>query len=147
MLCQQCYVVRGMTLQFSDWKCEIKLHIGSENHQVFDFICIHFEQKPDFNQNSYTKTISPIPVTKRIAHTETSFDDALGKLNWLIGMTRTEISFEVCQINTRVKNPIVAGILPVNKVMKSTSNSIGIPNLNLKSLSLQMQTLTTYHKG
>ena len=78
---------------------------------------------------------------------ETSFDDALGKLNWLTGMTRTEISFEVCQINTRVKNPIVAGILPVNKVMKSTSNSIGIPNLNLKSLSLQMQTLTTYHKG
>ena len=62
-------------------------------------------------------------------------------------MTRTEISFEVCQINTRVKNAIVAGILPVNKVMKSTSNSIGIPNLNLKSLSLQMQTLTTYHMG
>ena len=42
--------------------------IGTENHQVFDYIGIHFEQKSDFtitvNQNSYTETILPIPISK-----------------------------------------------------------------------------------
>ena len=54
-------------------------------------------------------------------------------------MTRPEISFEVCQINTRVKNATVADILSVNKVIKfvkSTPSSISIPKLDLKSLSI-----------
>ena len=54
-------------------------------------------------------------------------------------MTRPEISFEVSQINTRVKNATVADILSVNKVIKfvkSTPSSISIPKLDLKSLSI-----------
>ena len=54
-------------------------------------------------------------------------------------MTRPEISFEVCQINIRVKNATVADILSVNKVIKfvkSTPSSISIPKLDLKSLSI-----------
>ena len=43
-------------------------HIGAENHQVFDYIGIHFEQRSYFtitvNQNSYTETILHIPNSK-----------------------------------------------------------------------------------
>ena len=54
-------------------------------------------------------------------------------------MTRPEISFEVCQVSTRVKNATVADILSINKVIKfvkSTPSSISIPKLGLKSLSI-----------
>ena len=126
--------------------------IGTENHQVFDYIGIHFEQKSDFiitvNQNSYTETILPIPISKEqrdnphrslTKEETTSLRASLGKLNWLAGMTRPEISFEVCQISTRVNNATVADILSVNKVIKfvkSTPSSISIPKLDLKSLSI-----------
>ena len=84
-------------------------HTGAENHQAFDYIGIHFEQKSDFtitvNQNSYTETILPIPISKEqrdnpnrnlTKEETTSLRVSLGKLNWLAGMTRPEISFEVC---------------------------------------------------
>ena len=54
-------------------------------------------------------------------------------------MARLEISFEVCQISTRVKNVTVADILSVNKVIKfvkSTPSSISIPKLDFKSLPI-----------
>ena len=127
-------------------------HIGTENHQVFDYIGIHFEQKSDFtitvNQNSYTETILPIPISKEqrdnphrnlTKEETTSLRASLGKFNWLAGMTRPEISFEVCQISTRAKNATVPDILSVNKVIKfvkSTPSSISIPKLDLKSLSI-----------
>ena len=127
-------------------------HIGAENHQVFDYIGIHFEQRSDFtitvNQNSYTETILHIPNSKEqrdnphrslTKEETTSFRASLRKLKWLAGMTRPEISFEVCQISTRVKNATVADILSINKVIKfvkSTPSSISIPKLDLKSLSI-----------
>ena len=54
-------------------------------------------------------------------------------------MTSPEISFEVCQVSTRVKNATVADIMSVNKVIKfvkSTPSPISIPKLDLKSLSI-----------
>ena len=48
----------------------------------------------------------------------TSLRVSLEKLNWLAGMTRPEVSFEVYQISTTVKNATVADILAENKVIK-----------------------------
>ena len=127
-------------------------HTGAENHQVFGYIGIHFAQKSDctikVNQNSYTETILPTPISneqtdnphRNLTKEETtSLRASLGKLNWLTGMTSPEISFEVCQVSTRVKNATVADILSVNKVIKfvkSTPSPISIPKLDLKSLSI-----------
>ena len=127
-------------------------YICAENHQVFDYIGIHFAGKSDFtitvSQNYYNRTILLTPISKEqrdnphqnlIKEETTSLQASLKKLNWSAGMTRPEISFKVCQISTSVKNATAADILYVNKVIKfvkSTPSSISIPKLDLKSLSI-----------
>ena len=69
----------------------------------------------------------------------TSLRGALGKISWVVGMSRPEISYYVCEISTRVKNSTIADIFTINKVIKSiksTPTHITIPVMNLQSLQL-----------
>ena len=67
----------------------------------------------------------------------TSLRGALGKINWVAGMSRPEIRYHVCDSSTRVKNPTIVDIFTINKVIKfikSTPSHITIPVMNLESL-------------
>ena len=69
----------------------------------------------------------------------TSLRGALGKVSWVTGMLRPEISYHVCEISTRVKNAIITDIFTIEKVIqftKSTPSHITIPAMNLESLQL-----------
>ena len=65
----------------------------------------------------------------------------LGKLNWVSGMTRPEISFFVCETSTRVKDATVSDLIAANKVLKFIQNTptyILIPTFDIESLSIKL---------
>ena len=48
---------------------------------------------------------------------------ALRKLNWVAGITRSEISFHVCEISIKIKTTTIFDIISVNKVYIISVNS------------------------
>ena len=81
-------------------KLKKSFQIGSENQQLFDYIGIRLTQNPDFSitldQNTYTQSINLIDIkdsknnsNRTLTKEETTeLRGALGKLNWLAGMSR-----------------------------------------------------------
>ena len=47
----------------------------------------------------------------------------LGKLNWVAGMTRPEISFLVCETSTRVKDATVSDLIVAIEIVKFIQNT------------------------
>ena len=73
----------------------------------------------------------------------TKLRGALGRLNWLAGISRPEISFDVCEASTKVKNAIVSDLLGINKLVKRAKEEkthIKFPKLNLDHLCLKVDT-------
>ena len=77
--------------------------------KIFDYIGVHFQQNTDcsiiLDQNQYINTINLMPISPEqsrqcyhpLSKEETTLlRGALRKLNWVAGMTRSEISFHVC---------------------------------------------------
>ena len=118
-------------------------YIGKEHTQAFTYIGINLKQINDFtitiDQNSYINSINEIKIDdmhnrnsddKLTAHEVTLLRRAFGKINWIAGMLRPEISYHVCEISTRVKNATISEIHAVNKIIKyvkSTHSYITIP--------------------
>ena len=89
------------------------LHIGAEHKQIFEYTGIKLEQKSDFSinitQKDYINSISPVTLTQdnyknpkcKLSQTETTkLRGILGKLNWIAGMARPEITFLICKTST-----------------------------------------------
>ena len=89
--------------------------IGTEHEKIFQYIDIKLEQKSDFSititQKDYIDSISPVTLTeddcknpkRKLLQTKTTkLRGILGKLNWIAGMTRPEISFSVCETSTQI---------------------------------------------
>ena len=65
------------------------------------------------------------------------------KLNWLVGISRPDISFDVCQTGTRIKDTIVADVLVVNNTVwkiKNEPSNVLFPCLDLSSVHLKTYT-------
>ena len=78
----------------------------------------------------------------------TSLRGALGKINWVARMSRPEISYQVCEISTRVKNSTIADKFTINKVIKfikSTPSHITIPVMNLESPQLLLYSVASFN--
>ena len=151
-------VLWGGTTQFEEIVKRLKetFHFGAENSQSFDYIGIKLNQREDgsitISQEAYTSSLQPIMLdenTKRNKNMSldkkhvTALRDAIGKLNWLAGMSRPEISFDVSEISSRILTSTVADILRVNKIIKFVKTNpsyITIPSLDLKTLKIVVYT-------
>ena len=154
MVCFVCYVLWGGNKNFIYIINKLKqtFHIGAEQGQAFNYIGIHLKLNDDFsttiNQIDYINSIHEIKVSdilerskndKLIQKEIISLRGALGKINWVAGMSRPEISYHVCHISSRVKNATISDIFTINKVIKfikSTPSHITIPVMNLEFLQL-----------
>ena len=87
--------------------CKV-FEIGSVNYRILKYIGIDVKQNPDYsitvNQNSFASTIQQITIPKeRLTNKETRVDQeetkllrgVIGQLNWLAGITRPDISYDV----------------------------------------------------
>ena len=84
------------------------------------------------DQNQYINTINLMPISPEqsrqcyhpLSKEETTLlRGALRKLNWVAGMTRSEISFHVCEISIKIKTTTISDIISVNKVIKFIKNT------------------------
>ena len=116
--------------------CKV-FEIDSVNCRIFKYIGIDVKQNPDnsitVNQNSFASTIQPIIIPKeRLTNKETGVDQeekkllrgVIGQLNWLAGITRPDISYDVCEASMKVKEAIIADMLSVNKIVKKVKNEL-----------------------
>ena len=133
-------------------KLKQTFHIDAEHSQAFNYIGIHLKQNDDFsiiiNHIDYINSIIEIKVNDTIKRNKndkltekqiTSVRGALGKINWVAGMSKPEIRYHVCEISNRVKNESIADIFTINKIIefiKSTPSHTTIPVMNLESLQL-----------
>lgn len=103
--------------------------ISSENCQVFDYVGISIQQNPDksiaVNQNSYIQSILPLPLQggrepdNLLSTAEVSnFRSIVGQLNWVSGITRPDIAFEVCSASAKNISPTVRDATTINKTVK-----------------------------
>ena len=124
--------------------------ISTRNMNCFTYTGKNIVQLSDksiqVNQHSYASTIQPLNFLKNqsdktpLTPTEKSqFRSIVGQLNWLSGVTRPDISFEVSQLSAVASRATVGDAKLLNKVVKKVHGeqlSISYPPLNLKSLSI-----------
>ena len=114
--------------------CEV-FEIGSVNCRIFKYIGTDVKQNPDnsitVNQNSFASTIQPIIIpNERLTNKETRVDQeekkllrgVIGQLHWLAGIARPDISYDLCEASRKVKDPTIADVLSVNKIVKEVKN-------------------------
>ena len=111
------------------------------------------------NQSSHIESIKPIYLSKERSaqRTETITDEeksfyrgAIGQLNWVAGTSRPDISFAVCEANTKVNSATVADLLRINKTikkLKSTPSYIKFPRLDLRSLNIKVSSFNNLPNG
>ena len=102
------------------------------------------------DQLTFAASISPSEVspghqqTKKAPFTDeerTQFRATIGQLNWLATVSHPEISSDVCQASSRVRDAAVSDIIEVNKVIykvKKEQAYIHFPKLALSSVHLRV---------
>ncbi len=148
-------VVHGGTRIFMTSVIE-KLHehfkVGSSQEKTFSFLGISLHQNDDMSivvdQNSFASTLVPIPVpmdrlgdkVQRINSVEEKqLRSLIGQLNWLAGISRPEISFDVSVMTSKIRTATIDDLLYCNKVLKQVQSNptyITFPGLMMESLSL-----------
>ena len=69
---------------------------------------------------------------ERLTNKETKVDQeekkllrgVIGQLNWLAGITRPNISYNVCEASTKVKDATIADVLNVDKIVRKVKNEL-----------------------
>ena len=102
-----------MTIQY-------KLEDSSPWEEVKVLSCVGKATRK-YSQNHYLDRIPLTPEQSRQHHCSlpkeetTLLTGALGKLNWIPGMSRHKISFHVCEISTKIKIVTIVDIISVNE--------------------------------
>lgn len=123
--------------------------VGSEKQGIFDYIGIHVEQNPDMsitlNQRSYIESLNIIPLTQdQLSNIHRNLNDneksqlrsAIGQLNWVANISRPEISYQVSNISSKIKDATINDIKEVNQIIKfvkTNENHITFPSLDIPS--------------
>jgi len=136
--------------------------IGAEFNTDFKYIGIHLQQNDDgtitIDQKDYVKELEMISLAPDRKHlnqqesvneTERSeIRKAIGKLNWIAGMTRPEISFTVSEISAHVGSATLNDVKRINKTIKFVQNTPGfikIPKLDLRTIKVRVFTDASFN--
>ena len=129
---------------------ENTFEIGSRSSTSFVYIGISMKQQDDcsisVNQKSFTDSIKSLDIAQNRKNNDqiteeerTQLRAVIGQLNWISGMSRPDLSFDVCQLSSNVKQATVGDMLYANKVVKRAQMepmSIAIPSLNMSNLHI-----------
>ena len=156
LICHVDDILFGGTEQFCTEvipSLENTFEIGSRSSSSFVYIGISLKQLSDYNilvnQKSFTDSIRYLEIPKDRKNTEpvteaerTQLRAVIGQLNWISGVTRPDLSFDVCQLSSNVKHAKVSDMIYANKVIKRAQMeplSVSIPSLDLNKVYI-----TTY---
>ena len=107
-----------------------------EEIEAFTYICIELVQISDFgisvNQNNYissiTETVPPIDQKKdknsSLSNAKKKLHrSAVSQLNWVAGISRTYISFSLCEASTKFKKVTIKDVPYVNKIINNVETT------------------------
>ena len=137
-------------------------HIETEHSETFSYIGIHLQRQNDgtiiISQQQYVDELEIIHQSKERLHCDNQepvndcerkeIRKAIGKLNWLAGMTRPEISFTVSDVSSRITSAKISDIKLINKTikfLKTTEGFIKIPKLDVTSLKIKVFTDASFN--
>ena len=121
-----------------------KFQVSKVFSKAFKYVGIDISQDSDkitLDQIDFIKSIEPIPISRdrQLQNHEkcnesesTSYRQLVGKLNWVANQSRPDICFDVCQLSSTMKGPIVSDLIKANKVLRKIKDSplvITFPNL------------------
>ena len=105
-------------------------HIGKIENTMFNFLGLKLNQTNEgitVDQYDYTQSLEMIKIdpsrkrdlSQHLTLTETDLLQLkIGQLLWINNQTRPDISFEVCQIASYLKNATTEDLIFVNKIIK-----------------------------
>ena len=130
------------------------LTVSTEQCNAFAYVGISLKQNSDFsitiNQDAFAASIKEISLSaermkqKQAPVTEvekSNMRSVIGQLNWLSGITRPDLCFDVCQFSSKVKNAVVSDLILLNKVVhKARKHSGGIvfPRLDMNKVEIKL---------
>ena len=119
--------------------------ISYEHDTVFKYVGIELTQHDDGSiymcQHKYIEAIAPIELENHrnvlkneylVPSEKRQYRGLIGQLNWVSGMSRPDIAFEVCQLSTSLSSPKIKDVLRANKVvryLKGMKTRIKVPDL------------------
>ena len=125
--------------------------VSSENSNSFTYVGIQVQLYSDgiyISQKDYTNELEMIPtkhlsdrkpddlITEEEKH---SLRSTIGSLNWLAGQTRPDLSYDVCQLSSSLKEGSVNLLGHANRVIKKAKAydvSLHFPKMDLNNLSV-----------
>ena len=127
--------------------------ISKEDSTAFKYIGIDLQQNSDksvnINQASYVNSINPILIDSSrqldkndliTKEEKRQLRGAIGQMNWISGISRPDISFNVCEASTNLKYANVESLSQMNKIIrnvKNISSCIKVPKFtNIKDFKL-----------
>ena len=124
--------------------------IRSEQSKCFTYIGLQLSQNEDYsinvNQNSFSHTITKIKIDGQSESNDsvseiqrTQLRSTTGQLNWLAGISRPDLAFDVCQLSTRATQAQIKDLLQANKVIKRAKTDQGkiiFPSMNLSKIKV-----------
>ena len=127
---------------------------GVENYRAFEYLGLELLQNSDWsitvNQNNFANTIKKVQLSEGrqgndllTKEEKEMFRSAVGQLTWLSGISRPEISFQVCFAASVSASATVNDAIQLNKTISRVQNSssfITFPSMNLESTSIVVYT-------
>jgi len=109
-----------------------RFKISSYYRDTFKYLGLNISQDPEthiitVDQDEYSKLVKPVEITTTrrknlddslTEEEKTSYHSALGKLLWLAGRTRPDLSFDTLDLSTRCKSPTIKDLVQLNKVVR-----------------------------
>ena len=124
--------------------------VKSEDRHAFKYLGLDLFQEQDqilIKQDKFVQKLEVIKITRKYVPTEAMTEgevrlcrSALGKLNWLATQTRPDLSFEVSELTSALKDRKVQLIQQINKVIrkaKRESSQIAVPSMVDSSWELE----------
>ena len=109
-----------------------KIVFGTESESPMMFLGINISQQDDktiqVHQEEYCKEIEFIDINKKDKGRSLSPDEQymyrkiVGQLNWLASQSRPDLSFDVCQLSTKLNQATVHDVIFANKTLKKANS-------------------------
>ena len=126
-------------------KLYAKYDISKHEKEMFKFIGINITQGKDkvtLDQYDYIRSVKTVQVKDKDKERDltpaetTDYRSLLGKLQWIAGVSRPDIKFDVYLCSRVGKTPKIRNLLELNKIVSRVSSEekyIVYPKLDLKS--------------
>ena len=151
---------RQFTIQIIS-KLKTKFTISGEQNAAFKYIGIQLKQSEDFSivlhQSNYATTLEPMKLkNERLKNKASPLEKSevkqlrshAGQLNWLAGISRPDICFNLAELTAAIPQSTVETVLKMNKTIRhirNTPSEILFPKFkSIQNLKLQVYSDASY---